>query len=136
MKSAKLNIVFRAGELPPIDPGDPRITIFLDGETVVDRDGRRLTGDGIKITAKVNAKAARKASSHAGGLVLQGRLVVEQAELVLRDAGFTFMEQPTPKPATVAPSDPPAEPAGPTTPPAAKPSDTASIPPIPIPQRT
>ena len=78
--SAKLNVVFREGELPAIDPADPSFVLVLGG---------------IEIHGKVNAKAARKLAAHAGGAVLHGKLVSEGGKLVLLDAGFTWIE---PKP--------------------------------------
>jgi hypothetical protein len=39
-----------------------------------------------------DAKAARKLAAHAGGAVLQGRLIVEGGKLSLADAGFTWIE--------------------------------------------
>jgi hypothetical protein len=83
--SAKLNIVLPAGGLPVVDPEDPRIVINMDG---------------IKISAKVTAKAARKLGAHQGAAILQGRLMVERGELALLDAGFQFLD---PRPATVEP---------------------------------
>jgi hypothetical protein len=80
ISSAKLNVVFPAGKLPGIDPNDPSFTLALGG---------------FEIHAKVNAKAARKLAAHAGGAVLQGKLVVEGGKLALLDAGFTWIE---PKP--------------------------------------
>jgi hypothetical protein len=76
------------GLLPTIDPADPNILIDLDG---------------VKITTKVNAKAARKLASHDGGAILQGRLLVERGVLVLADAGFQFLEKKPAPSATQAP---------------------------------
>jgi len=78
--SAKLNVIFREGELPAIDPGDPSFTLVLGG---------------TEIHGKVNPKAARKLAQHGGGAVLQGKLVAEGSKLNLLDAGFTFID---PKP--------------------------------------
>jgi hypothetical protein len=84
--SAKLNVVFREGELPAIDPANPEFVLFLGG---------------FQITAKVNAKAARKLATHQGGAVLQGKLVSEGGKLALLDAGFTWID-PKPKAETEA----------------------------------
>jgi hypothetical protein len=78
--SAKLNVVFPGGKLPAIDPNDPSFTLVLGG---------------FEIQGKVNTKAARKLAAHAGGAVLQGRLIVEGGKLSLLDAGFSWIE---PKP--------------------------------------
>jgi hypothetical protein len=78
--SAKLNVVFREGELPAIVPADPSFVLVLGG---------------LEIVGKVNPKAARKLAQHNGGAVLQGKLVSESGKLVLLDAGFTWIE---PKP--------------------------------------
>jgi hypothetical protein len=80
IKTAKLNVVFRQGELPPIDVNDPRFVLDLDG---------------VEIQSKINSKAARKLKDHTGGAVLQGRLVVENGQLTLLDCGFQFLD---PKP--------------------------------------
>jgi hypothetical protein len=82
IKAAKLAVVFKAGELPTIDPADPSFVLDLDG---------------VEINAKINAKAARKLKDHTGGAVLQGKLVVENGQLTLLDCGFQFLE---PKPAS------------------------------------
>jgi hypothetical protein len=82
IKSLKANIVFKADELPRIDPNNPVFVLQL-GSTV--------------IHGRVNAKAARKLAQHQGGVVLQGRLIVEAGKLVLTDAGFSWLE---PKPST------------------------------------
>lgn len=60
--SAKLAIVFPEGKLRRVDPADPRFEIAL-------------VLSGIRILAKINAKAARKLAAHTGGAVLQGRLL-------------------------------------------------------------
>jgi hypothetical protein len=78
--SLKAAIVFRAGELPAIDPADPAFVLVLGG---------------VEISGKVNPKAARKLAQHPGGAVLQGKLVAEGTKLNLLDAGFTFID---PKP--------------------------------------
>jgi hypothetical protein len=75
--SAKLNVVFREGELPAIDPADPDFVLVLGG---------------LEIVGKVNPKAARKLAQHNGGAVLQGRLIVEGGKLVLAEAGFSWIE--------------------------------------------
>jgi len=81
--SAKLAIVFPAGELPAVDPTDPRFEINLGGTT---------------IEARINRKAAVRLASHHGGAVLQGRLIAGPNNgLVLAEAGFTWLE---PRPAT------------------------------------
>jgi hypothetical protein len=74
---AKLNVVFREGELPAIDPAKPDFVLDLGG---------------TEIYGFVNAKAARKLAQHKGGVVLQGKLISENRNLVLRDAGFQFIE--------------------------------------------
>jgi hypothetical protein len=81
IKAAKLAIVFRQGELPLIDPAKP--TFMLELGT-------------YRVECAVNAKAARKLGVHAGGAVLQGRLVDDRGTLKLLDAGFQFLD---PKPA-------------------------------------
>jgi hypothetical protein len=85
VQSAKLAIVFEAGNLPDVDPADPQIVVNLDG---------------VKISTKVNSKAARKLKTHSGGAILQGRLMVERGSLVLTDAGFQFLES-APKPSSL-----------------------------------
>jgi hypothetical protein len=79
--SAKLAVVFPEGKLPSIDPDNPAFILNLGG---------------FEIVAKVNAKAARKLASWAGGAVLQGRLIVEGGKLVLAEAGFSWID-PKPK---------------------------------------
>jgi hypothetical protein len=79
--SAKLNVVFREGELPAIDPADPAFVLVLGG---------------LEIAGKVNPKAARKLAQHNGGAVLQGKLVCEGGKPALLDAGFTWID-PKPK---------------------------------------
>ena len=78
ISSAKLTIPFKAGELPKVDERDPSILLDLDG---------------FRIAVRINAKAARKLAVHDGGAVLQGRLLVESGHLVLKDAGFQWIEQ-------------------------------------------
>jgi len=75
--SAKLAVVFPAGKLPAIDPNNPSFTLVLGG---------------FEIQGKVNAKAARKLAAHAGGAVLQGRLIVDGGKLSLAEAGFSWIE--------------------------------------------
>ena len=80
--SAKLAVVFPEGKLPYIDPDNPAFILNLGG---------------FEIVAKVNAKAARKLASWAGGAVLQGRLIVEGGtRLTLAEAGFSWID-PRPK---------------------------------------
>ena len=80
--SAKLAVVFPEGKLPYIDPDNPAFLLNLGG---------------FEIVAKVNAKAARKLASWAGGAVLQGRLIVEGGtRLTLAEAGFSWID-PKPK---------------------------------------
>jgi hypothetical protein len=79
--SAKLNVVFREGQLPVIDPANPAFVLVLGG---------------LEIRGKVNAKAARKLAQHTGGAVLHGKLVSEGGKLSLLDAGFTWID-PKPK---------------------------------------
>jgi hypothetical protein len=80
-QSLKVALPFRHGSLPKIDPEAPRFTILLGG---------------IPIVVAISAKAARKAAIHQGGAVLQGRLQVEGGRLVLREAGFSWLD-PEPK---------------------------------------
>ena len=75
--SAKLTVVFPEGKLPAIDPADPAFVLVLGGH---------------EIRGQVNAKAARKLAAHAGGAVLQGKLVSEGGKLSLLDAGFSWIE--------------------------------------------
>jgi hypothetical protein len=75
--SAKLAVVFPEGKLPSLDPANPEFVLFLDG---------------FQIHGKVNAKAARKLAAHAGGAVLQGKLIVEGGKLSLAEAGFSWIE--------------------------------------------
>ncbi len=76
--SAKFAVTFPAGELPAVDPADPRLSISLGGTT---------------IEARVNRKAAARLSAHRGGAVLLGRLIAgPNNTLVLAEAGFTFFE--------------------------------------------
>jgi hypothetical protein len=77
IQGAKLNVVFPEGKLPAIDPANPEFVLDLGG---------------VEIHAKVNPKAARKLAAHAGGAVLQGKLVCEGGKLNLLDAGFTWIE--------------------------------------------
>ena len=79
--SAKLNVVFREGELPSIDPAKPEFVLALGG---------------FEIHGKINPKAARKLAVHASGAVLQGKLVSEGGKLALLDGGFTWID-PRPK---------------------------------------
>jgi hypothetical protein len=76
IQSAKLNVVFRAGELPTIDPTRPVFTLQLGSH---------------QIHVAVNSKAARKLAVHAGGAVLGGRLVSEGGALKLLESGFQFL---------------------------------------------
>jgi hypothetical protein len=77
ISSAKLAVVFPEGKLPGIDPNDPSFTLVLGA---------------FEIQGKVNAKAARKLAAHAGGTVLQGKLLVDGGKLVLAEAGFSWIE--------------------------------------------
>ena len=86
--SAKLNVVFREGALPTIDPADPDFVLVLGS---------------VEIHAKVNPKAARKLAQHRGGAVLQGKLVAEGGRLNLLDAGFTWIEPKAPQEPTNGP---------------------------------
>ena len=95
--SAKLNVVFRQGELPVVDPNDPNFVLSLCGER--------------GITVKINPKAARKLATHQYGAVLQGRLVSQNNQLTLLDAGFQFIEPKNVEPKVEA--SPPAESRGP-----------------------
>ncbi|MBV8268488.1 MAG: hypothetical protein JO252_19335 [Planctomycetaceae bacterium] len=91
--SAKLTLPFKAGELPRIDPNDPKLILILGG---------------VSIVAQVSAKAARKAGIWAGPAVLQGKLVFQDGRLAILDCGFAFIEPPATKPeaegATPAPT--------------------------------
>jgi hypothetical protein len=80
VQSVKLNVVFREGALPRIDPNRPEFILDMGGHT---------------IAVRINAKAARKLASHTGGAVLQGRLVSQGGGLVLLEAGCQFLD---PKP--------------------------------------
>jgi hypothetical protein len=84
ISSLKAVVSFKAGELPRVDPNDPVIKIVLGT---------------VEITARINAKSARKLAVHPGGAVLQGKLSVEGGRLVLAEAGFQFLD---PKPAADA----------------------------------
>jgi hypothetical protein len=75
--SAKLAVVFPEGKLPYIDPDNPAFLLNLGG---------------FEIRGRVNAKAARKLASWAGGAVLQGRLLGADGELLLADAGFSWTD--------------------------------------------
>jgi hypothetical protein len=75
--SCKLQLVFKPGALPVIDPAHPEFELVLGGH---------------RIQGRVNAKAARKLAVHQGGAVLQGRLVEEGGQLVLVEAGFAWVE--------------------------------------------
>ena len=75
--SAKLAVVFPEGKLPAIDPNNPSFTLVLGG---------------FEIAGKINPKAARKLAAHAGGTVLQGKLLVDGGKLVLAEAGFSWIE--------------------------------------------
>ena len=72
--------MFKAGELPRIDPGNPALVLAIGS---------------LRVEGRVNPKAARKLAVHQGGAVLQGRLEEQSGKLVLADAGFTWIE---PKP--------------------------------------
>lgn len=74
--AVKANVVFKAGQLPQINPENPTFILDLGG---------------IEIHGKVNAKAARKLATHQSGTVLQGRLVAENGKLTLCEAGFQFI---------------------------------------------
>jgi len=75
--SLKLTLPFKAGELPQIDPANPRFALMLGPLTIM---------------VSVNAKAARKLAMHQGGAVLQGRLMCEGGKLVLAEAGFQMFD--------------------------------------------
>lgn len=79
IKSAKLNVVFPAGQLPVICPEQPEFALDLGG---------------VRIGVRINAKAARKLAQHAGGAALQGRLVTEGGKLALKEAGLSFFDVP------------------------------------------
>lgn len=76
--NAKINVVFKAGQLPQIDPADPQFILDL---------GTRA------LSCKISSKAARKLAAHQHGAVLQGRLICDAGgSLVIQEAGFQFME--------------------------------------------
>ncbi len=80
--SLKIAYMFTEGNLPAVDPSDPRFTIALGPAT---------------IEVRINRKAAARLSAHHGGAVLQGRLMAgPNNTLVLAEAGFTWLE---PRPA-------------------------------------
>jgi hypothetical protein len=79
ISSVKAAIVFKTGSLPRVDPGNPKFVLTL-GEFSID--------------VTISAKAARKLATHAGGAVLQGRLVCENGRLRLTEAGFSWFDQP------------------------------------------
>lgn len=79
--SAKLTVVFKAGELPAIDPNDPNFLLVLGSS---------------KVQCKISSKAARKLAIHQHNAILQGRLISQGGGLFLADAGIQFLE---PKPA-------------------------------------
>jgi hypothetical protein len=81
----KVSIGFKEGGMPAFDAADPRFEIDLAG--------------GVKISGRLNPKAARKAAGWRGSGVLQGKLTVERGQLVLADAGLTLNE---PKPPDTA----------------------------------
>jgi hypothetical protein len=81
----KLAVVFKPGSMPQVNPDCPYLVLDLGG---------------TRITARLNPRAARKLAAHKGAAVLQGRLVVEQGELVLLEGGFQFND---PKPIESAP---------------------------------
>ena len=94
--SAKLSVVFKAGELPAIDPARSEFILQLGAQ---------------QIRASVNAKAARKLAAHQGGAVLQGRLVEQGGKLTLLECGFQFLEPKPPPPEPQAQQQPEEQPA-------------------------
>jgi hypothetical protein len=80
VNNLKATVVFRAGELPKINPDAPEFELSLSG---------------VKIAVKINAKTARKLGTWQGGAVLQGKLVAQDGRLILLDAGCQFLD---PKP--------------------------------------
>jgi len=82
--SIKATVPFKAGSLPRVDPANPTFELVMDG---------------VRIQAKVSAKAARKLAVWQGSAVLQGKLVVEGGRLVLTEAGFLCND---PRPAAAA----------------------------------
>jgi hypothetical protein len=58
----------------------------------IGQGGFVLALGGVEIHGKINPKAARKLAVHAGGAVLQGKLVSEGGKLALLDAGFTWID--------------------------------------------
>jgi hypothetical protein len=87
--SAKLAVVFPAGQLPAIKPGDPAFVLDLGG---------------VEIRGKINPRTACKLAQHPGEAILQGKLIANGGKLRLLEAGFQLLD---PKPA-----GPPAAPAG------------------------
>jgi len=78
VSSLKVVLPFKAGNLPVVDPNNPKFTLrFPDGRTVA---------------CAVNAKAARRLAGHRGGAALQGKLISEKGNLVLCEAGFQLFE--------------------------------------------
>jgi hypothetical protein len=84
--SLKVTIAFKADAKPAIDPADPTFEIVLGT---------------VRIGGQVTAKAARKLAAHPGGAVLQGKLIMQGGQLVLIDAGFTYID---PKPPATEPA--------------------------------
>ena len=81
VSAAKFALSFKAGQLPRIDPNNPQFVINLSG---------------CRILSKISAKAARKLQVHAGGAVLTGKLIVQNRELYLAEAGIQFLDVPPP----------------------------------------
>jgi hypothetical protein len=84
IKGVKSTISFPAGELPDINPDDPRFTLDVGG---------------FRIEGRLNPKSARKLKAHPHGAALVGNLRVEGGKLVLGEAGVQFFE---PKPAAAS----------------------------------
>ena len=63
--------------MPAIDPADPAFVLVLGG---------------LEIPGQVNPKVARRLAQHGGVAVLQGKLVAEEGQLNLLDAGFSWID--------------------------------------------
>lgn len=74
--SAKLSVVFPQRQLPSVDFMNLCFSSHLGG---------------VKIVGQVNAKSARKLSSHQGSAVLQGKMIRGASSLELIEAGFSFL---------------------------------------------
>jgi hypothetical protein len=77
VNSFKLTLVFRPGQLPPLDPDHPEFELILGS---------------LQVTVQVSPKQARKANAHRHGHVLQGRLIEREGRLLLDQPGFTPLQ--------------------------------------------